>query len=246
MSELLKNSLTWRQFETLRTVVMATRAELTQRRPSFLFVRCRIAMDYCAKYFVKVGVEIMAAIASQRERPSLTLICDEARITKRDVLMTLLTCKGSSKVFAAPLQCLPDVDETTATTEEKKANLFEAVSHQFQCRVSGKVEQKQKPSHVVPQAPSKTLYQAASNAVHILVGLTFSLCRPHHQFRAIKPNEQRRVLEGSRFHYFESGEGEDCWRLICLIDALSGCVSFPSYHHRSEDPEPNTGSTRHL
>ncbi len=149
---------------------------------------------------------------AREERPSLSIILDEARIIKRDVLMTLVTTSGdgvlNGKVYAAPLQSLPDLDDNQAP-EVVKASLFDNVSNQFLRRTGNLLrrEPKKKPSHVVDCAPSKTLYAAAGNAVNLLTGFTFSLTRPHHAYRPAKANETRKELPNSRLHYFESPDG---------------------------------------
>jgi hypothetical protein len=145
------------------------------------------------------------------------MVCDEARVIKRDVLMMLLKGGGTlddGPVIAAPLQSLPDIEETPTTTEEKMATLFDEVSRQFTARAKGTVADKKKA--VAPSsscAPSRTLYSATSNAVNLLMGFTFSLCTPPHEFRPIKAGELRCKLPDSEYYFFKSGGEGNCWTL---------------------------------
>jgi hypothetical protein len=172
---------------------------------------CQVAIDFCTKYFTKSACELLRMLARE-DRPSLSIILDEARIIKRDVLMTLITTSGdgaaNGKVYAAPLQSLPDLDDSQAP-EVVKASLFDTVSNQFLRRTGNllRPEPKKKASHVVDCAPSKSLYAAAGKAVNLLTGFTFSLTRPHHAYRPAKANETRKELPNSRLHYFESPDG---------------------------------------
>ncbi len=155
-----------------------------------------------------------------QSRPSFTIICDEARIVKRDILMTLLCGGGEgvgqSIVMASPLQTIPDLDETSTTSATKLSDLFSEVSRQFTARTTGNiVEKKKAKSSDSSCAPSRTLYSAASSSLNVLMGFTFSLCKPHHQFRPLQPGEHRckLTLGESEYNVFKPIAGNG-WKPI--------------------------------
>jgi hypothetical protein len=145
-------------------------------------------LEMAVRHLMKSSVCVLDSLRAQAV-PALHIICDEARICRRNSLQVVLNV--GELVIYAPLQNLPEVSFNMDVTDEVK--LVTLTEQQRQPTETAKVRAA---GWNTKKGATMTFYGALSNSLRRLVGFTFSLSKSPSPLRPVGRGEIREERNG--------------------------------------------------